>query len=536
MNRTGTTAAELRLPGRAASGGCARGRIHVRSASEDPHAGEAAAVDLPSALRIALAELRQLQQTAGDPVADILQFQVELLNDPELTAAAVVAIGRGTRPAAAFRAAMQEHLRIYEEAAPEYLRERAVDVRDLRDRVLRAFSGKREVAPALPDEDCLLLTDELTPSAFLELDLRRIKGVSTRGGSPMSHVAMLARARGIPLIVGLQGIEPGLDGRDALLDGDAGCLLVDPSEPTLLAYRLSGAAHSGRSREEQSGASAPAMTPDGRRIAIYLNVDCIDSLDQTPAEWFDGIGLARTELLLDCSSGMPDEAVQSEVYARLFDWSGGRPTTIRLLDAGGDKPVPGLTLTAEVNPFLGVRGIRVLLRHPEILRTQLRAIVRAAAGRATRILVPMVTIPQEMARVRAELQQALRERNAEGSAIRLGMMIETPAAALTIEQFDAADFFSIGTNDLLQYLMAASRDSAELEYLHAPTGAALFEVVRRIVMHTAHSGREVSVCGDAAADLEGLQALLRAGVTALSVPAQRAPAVKAAIRAGGASR
>lgn len=536
MSRTGTAVPELRLQGRGASGGFARGRIHVRRSPQDSRSEAAAAVDLPTAVRIALSELRRLQQTADDTAAEILQFQVELLNDPELIAGALDAIEKGEPPAAAFRAAMQEHLRVYEEASSEYLRERAADVRDLRDRVLRAFSGERQFAPETLKEDCLLLVDDLTPSGFVELDLRHIKGVATRGGSPMSHVAMLARARGTPLVVGLRGIEPELHGREALLDGDTGCLLVNPSESSLRAYRLREAARTARAHEERLQASEPAVTPEGRRIAVYLNVDAVASLDQAPSEWFDGIGLARTELLFDCSSGVPDEATQTAVYARLFEWCAGRPATIRLFDAGGDKPVPGLTAQSEANPFLGVRGVRALLRHRDVLRAQLRAIVKASAGRTTRILVPMVTIPEEMADVRAELRDVLRGSSVEGNAIRLGMMVETPAAALTIERFDASEFFAIGTNDLLQYLMAASRDSTELEYLHAPTTPALLAVVRRIVMRTQRSGREVCVCGDAAADLEGLRALIQAGVSAVSVPAHRAPAVKAAIRAGAAGR
>lgn len=545
MSTTGTKpASESRLLGRGASEGWARGRIVVLRASSDPRAEEADAVDLPTAIGIALTELRELQRTADETAAQILEFQAELLNDPELVADAAAAIDNGERPSAAFRDAMQAHVRHYEEAASEYLRERAADIRDLRDRVLRAFGGEHRAVFDPPDEeDALLLADDLTPSAFVELDLRRVKGIAIRGGSPMSHVAMMARARGVPLIVGLHGIEPRLEpglepalaGREALLDGGSGCLLIEPSEPSLAAYRASAAARSVRSREERSRASAPAVTPDGRRIAIYVNVDSIDSLALAPPEWFDGIGLARTELLLDCASGAPDEGTQVDVYAKLFDWSDGRPTTIRLLDAGGDKPVPGLTEAFESNPFLGVRGVRALLRNPKVLRTQLRAIVRAAAGRATRILVPMVTIPREMANVRAELQNVLRDLDAEGGAVRLGMMVETPAAALTIEQFDAADFFSIGTNDLLQYLMAASRDCAGLEHLHVATGAALLEAVRRIVAHAERRDAEISVCGDAAADVEGAVALVRTGVSALSVPARNAPAVKAAIRGEAAT-
>jgi phosphotransferase system enzyme I (PtsI) len=518
-----------RLVGRAAVSGIASGRIHVGTGAPAASARRAAA-DLPEALSIALGELRQLQTKSTPEAADILQFQIELLEDPELTAAAFVAIEAGAAAATAFDAAMAEHLRVYDGASDEYLRERASDVGDLRDRVLRVLHGAPTAMAFAPKEDCLLLLDELTPSGFLELDWLHIKGVATRRGSPTSHVAMLARAQGIPLIVGLQGIEPRLHGREGLLDGDAGCLLLEPDAGTLAAYRIRSADGAERLRKDRESAGFPAATRNGDAVGIYLNVDRIEVLAKSPASWFDGIGLARTELLLDSSRGMANEQAQVESYRPLFTWCDGRPVTIRLLDAGGDKPVPGVTLTGESNPFLGVRGVRLLLRQRELLRTQLRAIALAAEGRPTRILVPMVTIPDELASVRAELNGVLAELSAGPGAFQLGIMVETPAAALTIERFGDADFFSIGTNDLLQYVAASSRDCSELDHLLCPATAPMLELVRRVAAHGRRTGREVSVCGDAAFAPDGVAALLNAGVRALSIPGSHAPAVKSMIR------
>lgn len=521
--------AKERLVGRAAAAGHASGRIHVGMGASVGSLRPAAA-DLPEALSIALDELRRLQSKSIAEAADILQFQIELLEDPALTAAAFVAIDGGAAPAKAFDAAMSEHLKVYDSASDEYLRERASDVRDLRDRVLRVLHGETSATAFAPREDCLLLLDELTPSGFLELDRLHIKGVATRRGSPTSHVAMLARAQGIPLIVGLPGIEPRLHGREALLDGDSGVLLLEPDAGTLAAYRIRSAAGAERLRKDRESAAFPAATRAGDPVRIYLNVDRLDGLAKSPASWFDGIGLARTELLLDAARGLADEQAQIECYRPLFSWCDGRPVTIRLLDAGGDKPIPGLTLAGESNPFLGMRGVRLLVRRLELLHTQLRAIVRAAESRPTRILVPMVTVPDELATVRAALNAVLAELSAPPGAFQLGIMVETPAAALMIERFGDADFFSIGTNDLLQYVAASSRDCAELDHLLCPATAPMLELVRRVAAHGRRTGREVSVCGDAAFAPDGVAALLAQGVRALSVPGSHAPQVKSVIR------
>jgi phosphotransferase system enzyme I (PtsI) len=486
-------------------------------------------VTLAQAVAVTIGQLRSLQSGLDREATDMVQFQIELLEDPALTAEALAAVASGADPVAAFREGIANHLRVYEESEDAYLRARGADVCDLRDRVLRALSGACVGARDVTREGAILMVDDLTPTGFLEVDWTRATGAAAINGSPHSHVAILARSRGIPMIVGLQGAEQARPGDACILDADAGLLILQPALPTLAQYRDKAEAASRRTGAERVHAHRPAVSRNGRAISVYLNVDAPESLRQGPREWFDGIGLVRTELLLDTSRGVPDAATQAARYRPLFDWSAGRPTTIRLWDAGGDKPIPGLTLGNEANPFLGMRGVRLLLRAPDVLRSQLSAILDAAAGRDVRIMIPMITVPQEFAACSTMLDAVVAECGASRATIQLGMMVETPAAALTIDSFNA-QFFSIGTNDLVQYVMAAGRDQRELQYLQTATAPAVLDLIARVAQHGISTGKEVGVCGDDAFQPEALRALLRLGISSISVPAQRAPEVKSLIR------
>lgn len=518
--------AEHRLAGRTAAKGIAFGRLYALDLA--PAAPpEAIATDLASAIAASLDQLRTLQRAVDTTAAEIIEFQIELLLDPELTKAAFDDIRKGCDQAEAFTIAMDTHIRGYEEADSEFFSARAADVRDLRDRVLRALSGQSPEQRATPSG--ILLCDELTPTRFLETDWTHTTGVVTTGGSPASHAAMLARARGIPLLVDLQGDIAALPGRNAILDADSGFLLLDPGPASIVHYRRLAEDRHREAARSRDDALAPAISASGRTIRVYLNVDDLGTLEATPRKWFDGIGLARSELLLARQGRLCDEEAEIALYRRLFEWSAGATTTIRLLDAGGDKPIAGLTLAHERNPFLGVRGIRLLLRHPDLLRRQMRAIVCAAEGRPTRIMIPMVTIADEVAACRDMLDEVLRASGAPPHTIELGTMVETPALALTISALNT-DFLSIGTNDLTQYVMAAARDSSELGHLHAPGHPAILELVTRVIAYGHVNGIDVSVCGDAITAPAMLHPLLSAGLGAVSVSAKAAPAIKAAIR------
>jgi len=272
------------------------------------------------------------------------------------------------------------------------------------------------------------------------------------------------------------------------------------------------------------------VTADGVAVAVHINVAGPDELASLSPAICDGIGLVRTEFLF-AGEGLPDEETQYRVYRRLTEWAAGKPVTIRTLDAGGDKPVAGLTAAGESNPFLGMRGIRLSLARPEVFAVQLRALARAACHGALRIMLPMVTVPEELEAARALLDTevaALRTAGMLATRPPIGIMVEVPAAALAIERFDAA-FFSIGSNDLTQYVTAAGRDIAAVADLANPLNPAVLRLIRMVAEHGRARGREVSLCGDAGGDPEAIGPLLAAGLRSLSVAPFALAATKAAI-------
>jgi phosphoenolpyruvate-protein phosphotransferase (PTS system enzyme I) len=275
------------------------------------------------------------------------------------------------------------------------------------------------------------------------------------------------------------------------------------------------------------------VTKDGTRIALNLNAGSVDELDGLDPAVCDGVGLVRTELLFHAPGGLPDEEAQYQAYRRIVAWAEGRPVTIRTLDAGGDKPIKGVTMDGESNPFLGVRGVRLSLRHPAVFRVQLRALARAAADGDLRIMLPMVTVPAELEASRKLLAEALASLAHDGIPAgrpKLGIMIEVPAAAIAIDEFDA-DFFSIGSNDLTQYVTAAGRDIGAVAELADPLNPAVLRLIASVARYGRANGREVSLCGDAGGDPRVIGALLSAGLRSLSVAPASVGAAKQAIAA-----
>jgi phosphotransferase system enzyme I (PtsI) len=354
------------------------------------------------------------------------------------------------------------------------------------------------------------------------------------GGSAANHVAILARSRGVPLLVGLRAdLSELTDGEPAVLDAENGRLIVSPSEVTASRIQLRKRARALEADAEARYRSVAAVSASGKRITVMVNVEGERTLDGLTPDACDGIGLTRTEFLFH--DGLPDEEAQYRFYARLVAWAGGKPVTIRTLDAGGDKPVPGLTVSGEANPFLGVRGIRLSLSRPEVFRVQLRALARAAAVGPLKVMLPMVTVPAEVRTAREMLEEeasALASRSVPAAVPPVGIMVEVPAVAISIARFEAA-FYSIGTNDLVQYVTATSRDSAALAPLHDARNPAVLELIGRVAAHGRAVGREVSVCGDMASDPELVRYLLEAGITSLSVAPAKLGSVKHAVSAHG---
>jgi phosphoenolpyruvate-protein phosphotransferase (PTS system enzyme I) len=522
----------VELRGRAASPGLALGPLLVlaevplvRRAVGGP-AEEAAA--LSAALDAVGMELSRLAAPSDADGAAILEVQIAMLEDDALRDPAFLAIARGAPADAAWANVLDDEIRGYDSASDEYFRARASDLRDVRDRVLRRVRGATTNMTTPPG--AIVAAVDLAPSRFLEIDWSAGGGVALSAGSPSSHVAMLARARGIPMVVGL-GATGLSEHREAIVDGDAGRLLLSPDDDAKRMCREQRQTEQQRRQEEVVFLRRPALTRDGRRISVLLNVAGAAELKGVDPACCDGVGLVRTEFLFSGDARLPDEERQVIAYRQILAWAADRPVTIRTLDAGGDKPIAGLTVDGESNPFLGVRGIRLSLARPDVFRVQLRALARAAVDGNLKVMLPMVTVPDELASVRRLFDEVVAELIAAGVSARrppLGIMVEVPAAALAIDCFDA-DFFSIGSNDLVQYVTASARDIGAVAELADPANPAVLRLIEGVVREGRRRGVEVSLCGDIGGDPRYIPRLLACGLTVLSVAPSAVARTKAVI-------
>jgi phosphotransferase system enzyme I (PtsI) len=529
--------AETVCQGLAAAQGLAIGRIVLHDArrprgrvSGGPEQQRAA---LRAAIETAGRELQALAAAADELARDILEFQTALLEDEDLIDPILAAVAAGQPADEAWSKALDREIAEYRAGEDEVFRARGADLADLRDRVLEALCPTSKANGERTAEAAIYAADDLTPSRFLETDWRRYLGAALRGGSPRGHVALLARARGTPLIVSLgERFDHLRDGALAVLDGEGGRLILDPGPGTV-------AETTARLRQSARSAAAhahlldqPAITASGERVWVDVNADDPALLQALDPAHCDGIGLTRTEFLFR-GEELPDEERQYRAYRDILGWARGRPVVIRTLDAGGDKPIAGLTPEGESNPFLGLRGLRLSLARPDVLRVQLRALARAAALGRLKVMAPMVSEPGEFAAFRRlfeEVVQELQAAGVEASRPALGMMVEVPAAALDIARFEA-DFYSIGSNDLIQYVMAADRDNPSVAALYDPRNPAVLELIGRVVAGASAQGREVSLCGEMASEPAQIGLLLDAGLRHLSVAPAAIGAIKAAIAA-----
>ena len=512
--------AEIRLSGRPASSGFAEGQLYVlpdkrvsRTSTGDPALEAKALRDAITSASEALADMAAL---ADGDAADILGFQVAMLEDDALSEMAFADIAEGKAADVAWRYSMDQEIETYRSADDEYFRARSADLEDIRDTVLDMLSGGMSFATTPPG--AILMARDLQPSRFLGMDWSKGGAILLSEGSPTSHVAMLARARGVPMIVGLGELPRSIDGI-ALIDGGAGQAILSPDQQSFDQFIAR------RAEEDTVSARAAkllldnAKTKTGEAVTILINVADLVELNAIPPALCDGIGLVRTEFLFSDDRNFPDEDAQYRVYRRLVEWASGRPVTIRTLDAGGDKPIKNLTFDGESNPFLGVRGIRLSLVRPDLFRVQLRALARAASHGPIKVMAPMVTIPSELATVRhmmAEEVDSLKARGVAAVLPPIGMMVEVPAAALAMDLFDA-DFFSIGSNDLTQYVTAAGRDIGAVADLADPKHPAVLRLIAMIAAQGKKMQREVSLCGDAGGDPALIPLLLNAGIRCLSM-------------------
>ena len=531
MNERGETV----IQGIPAAHGLAIGSIALRQAGRLVRRvagtpGEERAA-LAAAMAKAGAELEALAARAEPMAAAILEFQTALLEDDDLTGPIFDRIAAGEAADRAWAAVLGSEIAEYAAGDDETFATRAGDLADLRDRVLDALVPGAPPQRGNGADHAIFVAEDLTPSRFLETDWTRYRGAALKAGSPAGHVALLARARGTPLVVGLgDAFDRLADGAPAVLDGEAGRLIINPDAATLSATEARLQAAAALSATESALLDRPATTADGERVLVLVNLDDPGLLATFDPRHCDGVGLTRTEFLFQ-GADLPDVETQLRAYAEVLRWAAGRPVVIRTLDAGGDKPIPGVTPNHERNPFLGLRGLRLSLARQDVFRVQLRALARAAALGPLKVMAPMVSVPDEFASFRTLFENVLEELSAAGIAAArpaLGMMVEVPAAALNVAAFDA-DFFSIGSNDLVQYVMAASRDEPAVADLYRPRDPAVLELIRRVVEVGEGMGREVSLCGEMAADPALVSQLLVAGLRRLSVAPAAIGGVKAAI-------
>ena len=526
------------LVGVSASPGLAVGRIaHFRQQAIDVvEQGENPARErtkLDAALRDARGEIEVLKGQLADPAkAQILAAHQELLEDPDLLDLAIAGLGQGKSAGFAWRAAFVQYASHLEGLDNALLRERGNDIRDVGRRVLSLLAGVKQATIDVP-EGSILVAEELTPSDTASLDPKRVLGFCTTSGGATSHVAILARALGIPAICGIdEGVLAIDDGTLVILDGSRGVLQRKPSDAEVEAAQQRVASQAAKREEELAAASAPAVTSDGQHIEVVANVrNAQDAIDGV-ANGGEGVGLLRSEFLFDDRETAPNEDEQAAAYAAVAQALGPeRPLIVRTLDVGGDKPLPYLPLPREDNPFLGLRGIRVSLDQPAMFRTQLRAILRTAPLSRLHIMFPMIATLDELREAKAILADEVDAMAIDASKIQVGVMIEVPSAAVLAEQFAReADFFSIGSNDLTQYTLAMDRGHPKLARKADGLNPAVLRMIELTCAGARQHGRWVGVCGGMASDALAVPALIGLGVTELSVSVPAIPAIKALVR------
>ncbi len=479
-------------------------------------------------------------RAAGAHEAEIFDAHLLLLDDDELVGTALESLAREPIAAEqAWRSACDALAARFDGLSDPYLRARADDVRAVGDQVLGHLLGHS--AEPTDTLSGILVTADLTPTRAARLDARTVLGIVTSAGSPVSHGAILARALGIPAVVGAGAdLLDVPDGTTLVVDGNDGVVVVDPDPTVLDHFRAKAEAHRRHSSNLLSAAGRPAITSDGVPIEILANIASRDDALDAVRRGADGIGLLRTEFLFLDRSQPPGEEEQLETYLSIAEVLGGRRLTVRTLDIGGDKPVPYLPAMTEANPFLGLRGLRLSLRHPDIFKQQLRALVRAGAQYPITVLFPMVSTIDELRTARTMLLEAAAEvgcRPGELPAgLEVGAMAEVPGFALHARAaVGLVDVISIGTNDLTQYTLAAERGNADV----AALADALDPAVLHLIAHVASSATaraRVAVCGELAADPLASVLLVGLGIRELSMTPRAIPAVKDAVRSMSATK
>ncbi len=496
---------------------------------------------LHNAIDQAREELRDLQEAVAEEdeeTARIFEFQRSMLEDPTLVEAVEEEIREASCNAeAAADAVIDGWIERFETGEDSRMQLRADDVRDIGNRLLRVLTGKEPETPlsALP-EPVIVVAEELTPSDTARLDRENVRGVCTAGGGATSHAAIIARTWGIPAVAGLgKRVLEIADETPLAIDGTEGIVHVDPPPEVIQEFRERQEERSERLEKAMEERGEPTVTQDGHQVEVAANTGDAASAEEALEYGAEGVGLLRTEFLYLNRESSPDEDEQYEAYRSIAEVMGERPVIIRTLDIGGDKPLPYVDVAEEMNPFLGVRAIRLTLRRPELFQPQLRAILRAADEHNVKVMFPLIATRDEVTEAKERLEQArhalAEEDIPHGEDIEMGIMVETPAAAVQVDHLaPLVDFFSIGSNDLTQYTLACDRGNEQLSELFQDLDPAVLRLIRKVIDAAHAADRWVGLCGELAGRRRAIPVLLGLGLDEFSMTPRAIPEAKQLIR------
>ncbi|SDZ67527.1 phosphotransferase system, enzyme I, PtsI [Evansella caseinilytica] len=462
----------------------------------------------------------------GDEHAEIFSAHLLVLSDPELVDTVRQKV-RDEKVNAAFalQQVADQFIAVFEAMDNEYMKERAADIRDVSKRVLAHILGQPIVSLAEIDQEVVLIAEDLTPSDTAQLNKKYVKGFVTDIGGRTSHSAIMARSMEIPAVVGTKNItSEGAADVMVIIDGIEGKVITDPTEEQLAIYRKKQEEYEELKRELSKLVNEPSVTQDGHHVELVANIGTPNDLEGVINNGAEGVGLYRTEFLYMGRDQLPTEEEQFEAYKKVVETMNGKPVVIRTLDIGGDKELPYLDLPKEMNPFLGFRAIRLCLEMDDMFRTQLRALLRASAYGNLKIMFPMIATLDEFRKGKKILEEEkaalLQSGTKVSDDIEIGIMVEIPSTAVMAEQFaKEVDFFSIGTNDLIQYTMAADRMNERVSYLYQPYNPAILRLVKMVIDASHKEGKWTGMCGEMAGDPVAIPLLLGLGLDEFSMSA-----------------
>ena len=486
---------------------------------------------LEEALAVSTKEIELIKETAlknlGEEEAQVFEAHLMVLSDPELVGQVKDAItSQKVNAEHALKEVSDMFISIFAgmEDNP-YMQERAADIRDVSKRILANLLGVKIPSPATIKDEVVVVAGDLTPSDTAQLNRQYVKAFVTDIGGRTSHSAIMARSLEIPAIVGTKEITSlAKDGDLIIIDGLSGDVFLNPSEDVVAEYRAKAEAFAAQQAEWEKLKDADTFTKDGHQVELAANIGTPKDLEGVIHNGAEGVGLYRTEFLYMNSHDMPTEEDQFEAYKAVLEGMNGKPVVVRTMDIGGDKELPYLPLPHEMNPFLGYRAIRISLNEPEMFRTQLRALLRASVYGKLRIMFPMIATLNDFRGAKALLLEEKAKLVAEGVAvsddIQVGIMIEIPAAAVLAHQFaKEVDFFSIGTNDLIQYTMAADRMNERVSYLYQPYNPSILTLIKHVIDSAHKEGKWAGMCGEMAGDQTAVPLLVGLGLDEFSMSA-----------------